>query len=365
VCSYCESVEDPEHKLQACCRCRLVAYCSKECQKAHWKNGHKQTCVPVQDRKLPQLSVVEVTQEAKKSVDVVCVICLESLQPSSSCTLPCKHSFHGKCVSNLRSQSSTSQVCPLCRTDLPPGPEQAYSECMKLYYSVTNKMSSNESEDTREAIRLANCAAEEGSIKAQAFLGFCFSTGLGVAKDDKMAFHWRLKAAEQGHVDAQNNVGFAYYKGEGVEQDLTLAFQWVMKAAVQGHVEAQYNVGACFRDGQGVKQDKVMAFHWFMKAAEQGSCQAQCYIGVSYAKGRGVKQDMAKAFYWSLKAAEQGYAEAQYHVGYCYDHSDGVKHDMAKAIYWYMKAAKQGFAGVVITMVIKSNKTQRKQCTGS
>jgi hypothetical protein len=72
----------------------------------------------MQDRK-PQPNVDEVTQETIKSVDVVCAICLEPIQPSSSCTFPCSHSFHSRCVSNLRSQS-TSQVCPLCRTDLPP-----------------------------------------------------------------------------------------------------------------------------------------------------------------------------------------------------------------------------------------------------
>jgi hypothetical protein len=97
VCSYCESVEDSEHKLQTCSRCLLVAYCSKECQRAHWKNGHKQTCIPVHDRK-PQPNVDEAIQETKKSVDVACVICLEPLRPSSSCTLPCSHSFHSQCV---------------------------------------------------------------------------------------------------------------------------------------------------------------------------------------------------------------------------------------------------------------------------
>jgi hypothetical protein len=42
ICGYCESVEDSENKLRSCSRCLLVAYCSKVCQRAHWKNGHKQ-----------------------------------------------------------------------------------------------------------------------------------------------------------------------------------------------------------------------------------------------------------------------------------------------------------------------------------
>jgi hypothetical protein len=30
--------------LSACTRCRTVAYCSKDCQRTHWKSGHKQAC---------------------------------------------------------------------------------------------------------------------------------------------------------------------------------------------------------------------------------------------------------------------------------------------------------------------------------
>ena len=30
--------------LQLCAKCRLVAYCSKQCQTADWKRGHKKVC---------------------------------------------------------------------------------------------------------------------------------------------------------------------------------------------------------------------------------------------------------------------------------------------------------------------------------
>ena len=30
--------------LQLCAKCRLVAYCSKQCQTADWKRGHKKLC---------------------------------------------------------------------------------------------------------------------------------------------------------------------------------------------------------------------------------------------------------------------------------------------------------------------------------
>ena len=38
-CSNCRS-----EKFQRCCRCKIVSYCSKECQKEHWIYSHKATC---------------------------------------------------------------------------------------------------------------------------------------------------------------------------------------------------------------------------------------------------------------------------------------------------------------------------------
>ena len=42
------ALEGRKKKLNACARCRLALYCSKECQVADWKRGHKQTCTPVE-----------------------------------------------------------------------------------------------------------------------------------------------------------------------------------------------------------------------------------------------------------------------------------------------------------------------------
>jgi hypothetical protein len=139
------------------------------------------TCVLVEDRKPPQHQSKNETQETIEKPGIVCVICLEPLKSSEVCTLPCSHMFHSRCVSDLRSQAkAASQVCPLCRTDLPPGPEQAYTECIKLYYSLMDKPSINKSKDMHEAIRLATCAAQEGHVQAQIFLGICFSVSLMV-----------------------------------------------------------------------------------------------------------------------------------------------------------------------------------------
>lgn len=46
TCSYCHRLSTT--KLQACGRCKKQAYCSRECQRTHWK-AHKKECVPVEE----------------------------------------------------------------------------------------------------------------------------------------------------------------------------------------------------------------------------------------------------------------------------------------------------------------------------
>ena len=43
-CSFCGQ---PSQDLQRCSRCKGVSYCSRDCQKQHWKVGHKKECKEV------------------------------------------------------------------------------------------------------------------------------------------------------------------------------------------------------------------------------------------------------------------------------------------------------------------------------
>ena len=48
--------------------------------------------------------------------------------------------------------------------------------------------------------------AEQGHAIAQYYLGYMFSTGDGLPRDDAEAIHWFRLAAERGHTSAQERL---------------------------------------------------------------------------------------------------------------------------------------------------------------
>ncbi len=116
--------------------------------------------------------------------------------------------------------------------------------------------------------------ADEGSPEAQYDLGWRYSAGHDVQKDDEEAVKWLRKAAEQGHTKSQNILGMMYAVGHGVPRDDVEAAKWFRMAAEQGLAQAQHGLGVMYADGHGVPQDYVEAHMWWNLAAAQGNEEA-------------------------------------------------------------------------------------------
>ena len=69
-----------------------------------------------------------------------CLICLEP--PREPMRLPCGHSFCTGCVSELRAKG-VSQACPLCRSPLPPGPEQLFELANRVWLKIIRAVGSD------------------------------------------------------------------------------------------------------------------------------------------------------------------------------------------------------------------------------
>ena len=303
-------------KHNACARCCITFYCSKACQKQHWKQGgHKQKCLPPQDRKAKKLNTAAQTKigTAEKNEDdnqddddyeerkkYECAICLEDLRKKfAQCVLPCSHVFHKDCVSMLR-EAGVAQVCPLCRAQLPQSAEKMFADGASIYFPMRDRLeqfggswghlSTTETKKVKELLQFWLGSAQQGHTKALFNLGVMHENGYGVQQSYEKALDCYEKAAEQGDAIAQYNLGYLYRNGHGVEQSYEKAVERWKKAAHQGHAEAQNNVGNMYRNGHGVKQSYEKAVEWFEKSAKQGLANAQYNLGNMYQNGHGVNQ---------------------------------------------------------------------------
>ena len=221
VCSNCLAPEGSASapKLSACARCSLVLYCSRECQRAHWKANHKQYCVAKANR-APQRQNSSGSHESADSkaasMKEKCAICQDALSDAPACILPCTHVYHASCVAELR-KFGVKQACPLCRAPLPPGPEKVFDEATRRYivisqlvepgYASWSNLPASSQRELDAVLTGWRAAADQGHAGAQYNLGIMHDKGRGVAQSDVEAVRWWKKAADQGHADAQSKLG--------------------------------------------------------------------------------------------------------------------------------------------------------------
>jgi TPR repeat protein len=113
--------------------------------------------------------------------------------------------------------------------------------------------------------------AAEKDPDAEAYLGWAYSHGEGMPKNDDEAVNWYRKSAEHGSAMGQSNLAFMYENGRGVHKDLSEAAKWVQAAAEQGEGSAQYHLAELYEDGRGVPKDKITAIMWFILAKQAGA----------------------------------------------------------------------------------------------
>ena len=64
-CGWCERVQEQGERFNSCSRCKVVYYCSKTCQREHWRNGHRDTCQAPSEREEDTV----IKNAANRSVD--------------------------------------------------------------------------------------------------------------------------------------------------------------------------------------------------------------------------------------------------------------------------------------------------------
>ena len=202
----------------------------------------------------------------------ICAICQYPLSDEPSTKMPCSHVYHVACVEKLRSYD-IKQVCPTCRVDLPPGPEQVYEEGVRQFWILHRRYYQGDdkpwrrirnADDRREAaevVRMMTEAGEQGHAQAQYHLGVMYEQGKGgLPQSDALAVEWYRKAADQGDAGGQVGLARMYHFGLGdVPQDSSMALTLLQKAAAQGNKNAAARIPQVLQALQAQRRQQQQA----------------------------------------------------------------------------------------------------------
>lgn len=237
--------------------------------------------------------------------------------------------------------------------------------------------SSNES-----GLEILQRLADQGNVRAQTDLGRAYYFGLGVTRNNSLAFKMLSTAAAANDPDGEFYLAILYSEADGVLPNDGLSVQWLKKAADSGHSQAQRALPQAermaesrkkendeaalkltavraaaesgnlesqrapanyFIEGIGVPQDANSAIEWYKKAAQAGDVIAMRQIGVMYDKGRGVPVDYVEAVKWYKAAAEKGDSQAQYNFGELMYYGVGTEMNEEQGKDWIRHAADQNY----------------------
>jgi len=219
---------------QTCNRCKLVSYCSRDCQVQHWKSGdHQKWCLTPKERSVQSALDRKEDYETDEELfgdEASCSVCLEpivSAKADLNVTLPCLHIFHISCLEDLRSHA-LQQACPLCRAELPSQTDDSATKCC----------ANCGSEKCPNGAPLVNCA----NCKLVFYCGRDFQGGIhdGVGP--------LFIAAQGGHAEMANAL---ISSGAAVNHARTNDGATPLRAAALGHIKV---VSLLIASGAAVNQ---------------------------------------------------------------------------------------------------------------
>ena len=262
LCANCGKGEEESVALKNCVACKMVKYCSRDCQKAH-RSQHKKEC---RKRAAELHDEALFKQHPLNEECPICFLTLPLLGTGKRYQACCGKVICSGCIHAV-DKMDKEQKCPFCRAPAPSSEEDAIEQRKKR--------------------------VEVGDVIAICELGILYSEGRnGLSQDMDKALELWHRAAELGHTArAYYNIGNAYLQGRGVERDEKKAIHYWELAAMRGDVFSRHNLGC--DDGNAGNMDR--AFKHFMIAVEGGDNESLKSIKQMYKDGYATKDEYAKA----------------------------------------------------------------------
>ena len=259
ICANCGKGEEEIDNLKSCAACKLLKYCSRDCQAAH-RPQHKKACkkraIEIYDEKL--FKEVEPDE---------CPLCMLPILSADQTTV---HSCCGKRICDgcifAMVKSGGKDLCPFCRKPPPDTDEEEIERTKKLI--------------------------DKGNAEACFLLAAYYTTGSrGLPRDNRKANELFLKAGKFGSAGAYYNLGNYYRDGSGVEVDKKKAKHYFELAAMSGYVPARHNL-ACLEVHIGNERRALK--HWII-AARAGDEKSLNAVKTGFMKGLVTKEQYASA----------------------------------------------------------------------
>ena len=275
ACANCGVVSSDTVKLKDCTACRLVKYCSVDCQKAHRKQ-HKKAC----KQRVAELKDEELYSQGHDRLEGdFCPICTLPIPLPIS-----EHSGFNVCCMKMicigcndAALKRGMRDCPFCRANRP--------------------------DNDADELAMIQARAEKNDPVAINNLAerYCFGE-LGLQKDMRKAVELWTEAAELGSVVALYDLGLVYRNGEGgVHEDMAKAVHFWSKAAMQGHVESRHNLGCI----EGEKGNWDRAVRHFLISAKMGHMASVEMVKKMFMRRIATKDKYAEALKGYQDAVEE------------------------------------------------------------
>ncbi|EJK63032.1 hypothetical protein THAOC_16338 [Thalassiosira oceanica] len=273
VCANCGKQGSDTVKLKSCTACRLVKYCSVDCQKAHrklHKKACKQRAAELKDEQL-------YSQGHERPEGDFCSIC----------TLPIpmpmgKHSGFNVCCMkricdgcDIAAQKRGMLGCAFCRTRYPGNDADVLAmiqaRVAKKDPDAINRLGQRYfhgdlglQKDMRKGVEMYTEAAELGSIEAFCNLGLAHVTGRGVEQDEAKGIHFWEKAAMRGDVESRHNLGCNEMKKNNHGRAVR---HWLISAKM-GYEASLESIKEMFMAGHTTKEQYAEALKGYQDAVE-------------------------------------------------------------------------------------------------
>ena len=261
-CANCGKAEVDDIKLRKCNACKLVRYCSTDCQKNHRKQ-HKKAC----KKRAAEIRDDKLFQQPDESHFGECPICCLplSLDMEKSTMMNCCYKVICMgCVhaNDLREEEQgLEHRCVFCREPEPETPEEREPYRKKRL----------EANDPMALYEMGVMCREKGDFEG--------------------SFKYYTKAAKFGNMMAHYNLSLMYHKGEGVEKDEKKYLHHMEEAAIGGHHKARYNLA----DYEKINGRIERAKKHFIIAANLGYDDALEQVKVGFHLGFFRKEDYETA----------------------------------------------------------------------